>query len=400
MESKQYDRHKEAGKLEKIGCLAVKQLAGELDVVEMFAKKFSGKFGTTERQEAAYIVASLFVLEVAEHVFNLGKGVSSFSITGFQLTKLKHELETINKKIDILLNEPLKMAIQKFENALKLIECRMFKKANEDLEKVIDSAEKALRFMEAKRNNEKRIPLEVFKECMNAQKMILFSKILINSYDDKKNTYLPYFAMPENESNYLESETQDIADKSMKMMRHLNVMERTWILTKSVNIQRKDEAQDCLDKILKGAYPYISRRNKWTQVGTEIDPDAETQWITVMPRYVPVGIEDKVKLVIGVVTKDGDPRGFVCIHIWREDLCIYVEHGDKRTAWIFDAAFGKMKVNVLLDRKHLNVFEDDYNQGENARNYAKEKNHVVERKGFVASDAKREFHTLISSFQG
>ena len=292
------------------------------------------------------------------------------------------------------------MAIQKFENALKLIECRMFKKANEDLEKVIDSAEKALRFMEAKRNNEKRIPLEVFKECMNAQKMILFSKILINSYDDKKNTYLPYFAMPENESNYLESETQDIADKSMKMMCHLNVMERTWILTKSVNIQRKDEAQDCLDKILKGAYPYISRRNKWTQVGTEIDPVAETQWITVMPRYVPVGIEDKVKLVIGVVTKDGDPRGFVCIHIWREDLCIYVEHGDKRTAWIFDAAFGKMKVNVLLDRKHLNVFEDDYNQGENARNYAKEKNHEVERKGFVASDAKREFHTLISSFQG
>ena len=85
MESKQYDRNKEAGKLEKIGCLAVKQLAGELDVVEMFAKKFSGKFGATERQEAAYIVASLFVLEVAEHVFNLGKGVSSFSITGFQL---------------------------------------------------------------------------------------------------------------------------------------------------------------------------------------------------------------------------------------------------------------------------------------------------------------------------
>ena len=131
----------------------------------------------------------------------------------------------------------------------------------------------------------------------------------------------------------LEIQVTDLAEACIEKKKRVNVKKRQikYIgLKKSVNLTRKTEVQDRLDRILKVAYPYVSERRGWTDAGHEISIEDEEVDIKVNPVFVPLGEEDEIKVAVGVlVDEDGDYPGFVYVWIWKDEEEVYVQHGRK-----------------------------------------------------------------------
>ena len=134
-------------------------------------------------------------------------------------------------------------------------------------------------------------------------------------------------------------------------------------LKKSVNLPRKTEVQDRLDRILKIAYPFVSERKGWTDAETRITIEDDTVNIRVNPLFVPLGEDDEIKVAVGVlVDEDGDFPGFVYVWIWKEEGEIFVQHGNIQTPTPFDEdeEDTEIDIDVKLDTYHLMQSGQDY----------------------------------------
>ena len=163
----------------------------------------------------------------------------------------------------------------------------------------------------------------------------------------------------------------DLAVACIEKKKRVNVKKRQikYIgLKKSVNLTRKSEVQDRLDRILKVAYPYVSEHMGWTDAGREISIEDEEVDIKVNPLFVPLGEEDEIKVAAGVlVDEDGDFPGFVYVWIWKEEDEIFIQHGWKTTRKSLDARSlddyeenEAIDIKVELDTDHLMESGQDY----------------------------------------
>ena len=279
----------------------------------------------------------MVIAGVAEYVFPvLGSvGFSGVNLTGIQLAAIKKSIQEVDHKVSVGLVEHFKTATRDFDDAMNKIECEMYTEANLSLRKVIDEAGKAFSIREGLDENINRVPLTSYRELMNSAKMLMFSKILVYSYDEDMDTYLPHLAMPKNKKKLLEIQVVDLTEACIQKKKEVNVKKRQikYIgLKKSTNLTRKTEVQDRLDRILKIAYPYVSERKEWTDAGTEITVEDEEVNIRVNPVFVPLGEEDEIRVAVGVlVNEDGDYPGFVYVWIWKDEEEIFVQHGHKIT---------------------------------------------------------------------
>ena len=194
----------------------------------------------------------------------------------------------------------------------------------------------------------------------------MFSKILVYSFDEEMNTYLPHLALPKNKKTYLEIQVANLAEECIEKKNRVNVKKRQLKfigLKKSVNLPRKTEVQDRLDRILKIAYPFVSERKGWTDAGTRITIEDEMVNIRVNPLFVPLGEDDEIKVAVGVlVDEDGDFPGFVYVWIWKEEEEIFIQHGQRITQQSFDKfeEDTEMDIAVDLDSEHLKESGQDY----------------------------------------
>ena len=314
------------------------------------------------------LLTKMVIAGVAEHVFPvLGSvGANGINLTGFQLAAIKKSIKEVDHKVSVGLVEHFKTATRDFEDAMNKIDCEMYDEANISLRKVIDEAGIAFSIREGLDENIDRVPLASFRELMNSARMLMFSKILVHSFDEEMETYLPHLALPKNKKKLLEIEVTDLAEACIEKKKMVNVKKRQlkYIgLKKSINLTRKTEVQDRLDRILKIAYPFVSERRGWTDAGTEITIEVEEVHIRVNPLFVPLGEEDEVKVAVGVlVDEDGDFPGFIFVWIWKEEEEIFVQHGQKITQKSFCDFDEEAEIDIAveLDTEHLMESGQDY----------------------------------------
>ena len=73
------------------------------------------------------------MLEVAENVFQVGKGFTSLDLTGFKLYQIKKGIDRIERKVDKLLEAPMKLASRYYDDALDMLMCKQFKDYNNNI---------------------------------------------------------------------------------------------------------------------------------------------------------------------------------------------------------------------------------------------------------------------------
>ena len=277
----------------------------------------------------------MVIAGVAEHIFPAiaTVGFNGISLSALQLAAIKKSIKQVDHKVSVGLMEHFKTATRDFDEALVQIRYEMYDEANIYLRKVIDEARRAFSIREGLDENIDRVPLASYRELMNSARMLMFSKILVYSFDEEMNTYLPHLALPKNKKTYLEIQVANLAEECIEKKNKVNVKKRQLKfigLKKSVNLPRKTEVQDRLDRILKIAYPFVSERKGWTDAGTRITIEDEEVHIRVNPLFVPLGEEDEIRVAVGVlVTEDGDYPGFVYVWIWKDEEEIFVQHGHK-----------------------------------------------------------------------
>ena len=128
--------------------------------MDTFAKTLGKEIGgkSTRVETATYVLTTYAVLEVAENVFNIGSGFTSMDLTGIKLNQIQKGMERKGKKVDKLLQAPLKMAATFYDSALDMVMARKFKDAFDTLNKVIDEATRAFEY-----TADKDINIETYK---------------------------------------------------------------------------------------------------------------------------------------------------------------------------------------------------------------------------------------------
>ena len=132
--------------------------------MDKFASKLSGKIGEDKKklETATYVLATYAVLEVAEHVFHIGKGFTTMDLTAYRYHQIKKGIEKVEKKVDKLLQAPMQLASRYYDSALDMIMYRKMKDGFDNLNKVIDRASEAFLY-----NKDKKINIETFIHRMH-----------------------------------------------------------------------------------------------------------------------------------------------------------------------------------------------------------------------------------------
>ena len=143
-------------------------------VTNEFALWLSDKLGGGEKsQYAIYFLTTVAVLETAEKVFNIGSGFTNLNTTAFTLHSIKKLVQKIEKKVNVILDTPLKLAFDISQSVILKIENKSIKSAHEDLKMVLSKAREAFYYSVGKEKS-----IDNFKDCMTAVHLIIFSTIL------------------------------------------------------------------------------------------------------------------------------------------------------------------------------------------------------------------------------
>ena len=141
---------------------------------DKFAMFLSDKLGVGEKsQYAIYYLTTVAVLETAENVLNIGSGFTKLDTTGFTLAQIKKIVKNIEEKVDVLLDTPMKLALDYSQSVILKMINKSYKSAQETLKKVLDEAMKAFYYSAVKKKN-----VQNFEERMTAIQLIIFCTVL------------------------------------------------------------------------------------------------------------------------------------------------------------------------------------------------------------------------------
>ena len=93
---------------------------------------------------------------------------------GFQLARLEKQVEEINKKLDVILSAPLKLAVDYLGKSMIHMETGNTAGAIKEMEEVKRQAMQAFRYLEGQGATTQNL-----KNAVQAKKLTVFSEILI-----------------------------------------------------------------------------------------------------------------------------------------------------------------------------------------------------------------------------
>ena len=317
------------------GAVRVAAQAGGIDGIDVLGD-FSLWFGTelgqgNEAIQSAAYITSMVVLDVAQDILNVGStavevgskavdvgsAVLKIDMTALTLHQIKDTVDRIEKKVDKLLKEPLETAQSFFNHALTEMIHECFEEAFETLQKVIDNAIKGLNLVKGK-----NISIESFGEHIKAARLIAFSTILRHSYDKREKMFTPKFLLSSKAQMVIGDKLEAVVKDCREQKENVNVK------TLFIEIEGKKSAvQNMLDSLLKVTYPYISQAKKWTDMKTDLSMSDGKMKITLIPKYLPHGIEDKTELDIGFKIEK-NILNLTKVNVWRMNKIVFYEHND------------------------------------------------------------------------
>ena len=134
--------------------------------------------------------------------------------------------------------------------------------------------------------------------------------------------FLPFSTLPLNKVTAIGGSLESLINKAL--VQRKNVKTSGLFVLAAKEAKKKSEVQNILDQILKICYPYTSQANNWTDMKTKIDPNENKFLISVLPAYLPQGVEDATNVIIGVKTGDDYPSSVL---LWRTTNHVYCMYG-------------------------------------------------------------------------
>ena len=137
--------------------------------------------------------------------------------------------------------------------------------------------------------------------------MLIFAQILVSSYDETEQVFLPFQMLSDKRKNILVHELEETIIKSIEQMKNVKTTTVFWTSTR-----KKSIAQNILDNILTITYPYISEVRGWTHMRTVLNEETSLK-IKVTPKYVPHGEEDAADVTVAVREANGEQATIINI---------------------------------------------------------------------------------------
>ena len=159
--------------------------AGVEGAAGFFATKLGLKSDNSLVQTAAFVLTKTAILETLQLV-GIGGGLAKLDLMGFQLARLEKQVEEINKKLDVILSAPLKLAVDYLGKSMIHMENGNTVEAIKEMEEVKRQAMKAFRYAEGQ-----GVTTQNLKNAVLAKQLTILSEILIQSYD-KMDKIVPF----------------------------------------------------------------------------------------------------------------------------------------------------------------------------------------------------------------
>ena len=265
--------------------------------------------------------------DVGSSVALLGSTVKSIDMTGLTLHQIKKSVEQIDKKVSKLLRAPLLNAIAHFNEVTDYFLSCEYEDAYNTADKVLNNATDAF-----SKIADKNIDMETFADCVKSVQLLIFSKIIRESYDKKKQIFLPYTKLSKNKKNVISRFVERNVEHCIALKETVKVPMLTLDREK-----KKSIVQDMLDSILQLAYPYVSQGNGWTDLEYKIPQDEIT--FKVNPKYLPMGEEDSTEVIVGNTKSE-----VIRMYLWREKDSIFTR---------FNSMDNKFTVQVKCDSQKI-----------------------------------------------
>ena len=297
-----------------------------------------------------------------------------FDMTALTLHQIKKSVKQIDRKVSKLLRAPLLNAIDHFNEVTDYFLSKKFEKAYITVDKVLNNATDAFNKIA-----DENIDMETFADCVKAVQLLIFSKIISESYDSKQKIFLPYAKLSKDTKEVISRFIVRNVDKCISLKGNVEVSMFSFDKAK-----KKSIIQDMLDSILQLAYPYISQGNGWTDLNSKIlnlVANCKVKF-EVNPKYLPMGEEDKTQVIIGKTVSE-----IIRCYMWREEDFVFTEHGnekvkvqcaiDKLSSVCCTIPYEKHLVlssaNTLIWKRHAVVGQYEYGGEHNGYPYYKQK---------------------------
>ena len=267
-------------------------------LAEHVGLKKHGKAG-----ELAYAVTKIAILTTAEAI-GIGSGFVSLDMQGFSLTRIQATVEDIQKKVDVLVKAPQKLAIQSYWDVLNKLQNRMIPMMIEEVKEMKRHARTAFVHSTNLEPTDKNL-----KDAVQVKILEMIAELLQSSFDGEK--IVPFYLLSTEKKNCI----ADMMNKSIEDLKSFKEkMPKKYL--KFDSSRQKAERQDMIDCAYKVAYPFISEARGMTNSLTKL---TSSLTFPVLVQLLPEGANDKTRVNIG---RDcGEQRA---VWLWRVEKAIRV----------------------------------------------------------------------------
>ena len=211
-------------------------------------------------QTGIFVLTKSAILETAA-LLGVGAGLAKLDLDlmSFKMSKLTKQVEAIDKKLDLILSTPLKLAVDFFGKAMRLMESENISGTIEEIKKVRENAMRSIRYVEVQGASKENL-----KSGVVATKLIVMSEILLVAFDNTKIVPFSLLTIEKKQTigNLIEDEVND-----MQAFFDSHTMSR---LTFN-KAEKAKKRQDLMDGLLGSAYPFISEGRGLTNSQTQLE---------------------------------------------------------------------------------------------------------------------------------
>ena len=189
-------------------------------------------------QSASYVLSSAVMMTIVQSVFDVGASIKDINLQALKLHQIKQNIELVEKKIDKMMINPLKVASVRYKTAFNEIKAGRFEDAQKSFITVIDKAHEGLANLE-----DKSLNIEAFRLCVHSLKLIMCSTIAKYCYDRNTKSILPYSNLSKSDQRLIAQELEELSIKCIALKN--NVTLRSSIFTRNKTEKaNKEESQN------------------------------------------------------------------------------------------------------------------------------------------------------------
>ena len=263
------------------------------------------------RQIGVYIFTMAAIQESLQ-VIGLGAGVIKLDLSGFELAQIKHLVEEANRKLDVVITAPLKVAIDYFDRAIINLKNANMAGVIKEMEKAKENAIQAYQYAKGQ-----GATMEDLWNCVKAKQLTICAEVLVQSFDG--STITPFILLDENKKRTIAAMIE-LDVRNVQSFYDSHSFSKFTLNRSDMAIQK----QNILDGLLRTTYPFISEGLGLTSSFANARLPYNLQ---LVQNFLPHGEENAAQISVGCI--EGRPQ----------DVCVWREKGKKKETAMADVSF-------------------------------------------------------------